>query len=362
MTRRTTIVIEITLWLAGTLCAGCGADAHEDKSAPDAPPGMVWIPGGEFTMGSDTPDAWLAERPAHHVRVEGFFIDRTEVTNEQFAKFVEAAGYVTVAERPVDWEELRKQVPSGTPKPPDESLQPGSLVFKPPDQPVDLDDFSQWWAWTPGAGWRHPEGPGSNLDGRLDHPVVHVAWEDAAAYAKWAGKRLPTEAEWEFAARGGLDDARFCWGDEPPSETEPQANIWQGEFPNRNTEADGHARTAPVGSFAPNGYGLYDMAGNVWEWCADWYHAGHHRLQAGLADGAVAQHQQPAQSWNPNSPYEKQRVTKGGSFLCHASYCASYRPSARRGTAFDTGLAHVGIRCVMSSTVQEESETSGGDS
>ncbi len=326
-----------------------------------APPGMRWIPHGEFTMGSTDPAAPANERPAHRVRLAGFWIDEHEVTNAQFRAFVEATGYVTVAERPVDWEELRKQLPPGTPRPPDEALRPGSLVFVPPPGaagPAPLDRYDLWWRWTPGANWRCPEGPGSTIEGRDDHPVVHVAWEDAAAYATWAGKRLPTEAEWEYAARGGLDGARFTWGDEPPSDTgEPRANIWQGRLPILNTGRDGWERTAPVGSFAPNAYGLYDMAGNVWEWCSDWYRADAYAApsRAPASDAAAAgssacciDPQGPARSFDPADPYAPKRVTRGGSFLCHESYCESYRPAARRGTPPDTGMSHLGFRCVLS--------------
>jgi len=340
-----------------------GREGNDDRAearpaADNEPQGMVWVPGGEFTMGSDAAKAWRAEHPAHRVRVDGFWMDATEVTNQQFAAFVEATGYVTVAERPVLWEELKKQLPPGTPKPPDEALQPGALVFQETPGPVNLRDYSQWWTWTTGANWRHPEGPGTDLQGRWNHPVVHVAWEDAVAYAEWAGKRLPTEAEWEFAARGGLDGKAYVWGDEPASEAEPRANIWQGEFPHTNTEADGFVRTAPVATFKPNGYGLHDMAGNVWEWCADWYRADQNarRARTALANEAklIENPESPAHCWNPSAPHEQQRVTKGGSFLCHVSYCESYRPSARLGTAADTGLSHVGFRCVMSPATWKE--------
>ena len=241
------------------------------KSPADGPPGMVWVGGGEFTMGTDSDLGWPDEKPAHRVRVDGFWMDEHEVTNAQFRAFVEATGYVTTAEKAPRLEEVMAQLPPGSPPPPKENLVPGSLVFTPPAGRVNLDDVSQWWAWTPGANWQHPEGPGSSIEGKDDHPVVHVSWDDAVAYARWASKRLPTEAEWEFAARGGLDGQPYVWGNERPSDTQIHANIWQGEFPHQNTVKDGFARTAPVQSFLPNGYGLYDMAGNVWEWCADWY-------------------------------------------------------------------------------------------
>jgi formylglycine-generating enzyme required for sulfatase activity len=325
----------------------------------DAPPGMVWIEGGEFSMGSTDPLARPDEAPVHRVRVDGFWMDTTELTNAKFAEFVKATGYKTVAERPVDWEELKKQLPPGTPKPDDKMLLPGSLVFTPPDQPVDLRAHEQWWTWTTGADWQHPEGPSSSIDGKNDYPVVHIAYEDAVAYCAWAGKSLPTEAQWEFAARGGLDHKVNVWGNEPVDAT--RCNIWQGHFPDKNTATepggDGFARSAPVKSFAPNGYGLYDMAGNVWEWCSDLYRPDTYarRLleldQAGKkgSDRVAVNPTGATRSYdprNPNSP--ESRVHRGGSFLCNDSYCASYRPSARMACPPDTGLQHLGFRCVMS--------------
>jgi sulfatase modifying factor 1 len=305
---------------------------------------MLWMPGGEFVMGTNSKLGWPDEKPAHLARVDGFWMDNTEVTNAEFRAFVDATGYQTTAERPPSLEEIMAQSPPGTPEPPKEKLVAGSLVFTPPTAEVDLRDFSQWWIWTAGANWQHPEGPDSDLAGRADHPVVHVSWDDAAAYANWAGKRLPTEAEWEFAARGGLADKIYVWGDEPP--TAKSANLWQGEFPARNTADDGFRGTAPVKSFAPNGYGLFDMAGNAWEWCSDYYDRGlHERLAAGpLPVNPVG----PSKTIDTLRPYEIQRVQKGGSFLCHESYCLRYRPSARHGGAPDTGMSHLGFRCVMS--------------
>ncbi|WP_262385929.1 formylglycine-generating enzyme family protein [Hymenobacter sp. BT491] len=313
---------------------------------PDSaqPAHMVRIPAGEFLMGTDAENSFANERPAHLVRVAAFWMDEHEVTNAEFARFVAATGYVTAAEQPVDWEQLRAQLPPGTPRPGPEALAPGALVFTPPAQAVSLDDVAAWWRWVPGASWRHPEGPASTLRGRAQHPVVQVSWTDAAAYARWAGKRLPTEAEWEYAARGGLAGKRFAWGNTPPDDRHPQANIWQGDFPYRNTRTDGFAGTAPVKSFAPNGYGLYDMAGNVWEWCADWYRADTHVTLARL--GSCENPHGPQASLDPDEPATPKRVTKGGSFLCHVSYCESYRPSARRGSDPAAGLSHVGFRCV----------------
>lgn len=331
---------------------------------PDAPmlrgrdaarPGMVWIPGGEFLMGSTDPLARPDESPVHRVRVDGFWMDATEVTNAKFAEFIAATGYRTIAERPVDWEEMKKQVAEGTPKPDESMLQPGSLVFTPPDHPVDLAGYEQWWTWTLGADWRHPEGPGSTIEGREQHPVVHIAYVDAVAYATWAGKRLPTEAEWEFAARGGLDGKINVWGDDPVDGS--RCNIWQGHFPDRNTAEDGFVRSAPVRSFQPNGYGLYDMAGNVWEWCSDLYRPDTYarRLIEVGKDGVAVNPQGPAKSLDLRNPHAPEsRVHRGGSFLCNDSYCASYRPSARMACPPDTGLHHLGFRCVLDREVSHE--------
>jgi len=313
--------------------------------AGDALPGMVWIPGGEFTMGTNSELGWPDEKPAHRVQVDGFWIDSTEVTNARFREFVEGTGYVTTAEKPPDLDEIMSQVEPGTAPPTKEQLVPGSLVFTPPGVNVGLRDFSQWWKWTPGANWKHPEGPGSDLAGRDDHPVVQVSWDDAAAFARWAGQRLPTEAEWEFAARGGLSDKPYVWGDAPPTDKAPRANIWQGSFPNENTAADGFARTAPVKSFAANGFGLYDMAGNVWEWCSDWYDR---ELYGRRVDEIVVNPPGPSRSIDPSRPFTPQRVQRGGSFLCNDSYCSRYRPSARHGSSPDTGMSHVGFRCAKS--------------
>jgi formylglycine-generating enzyme required for sulfatase activity len=319
-------------------------EPEASKPPPEAPPGMVWIPGGEFTMGTDAEQAWPEEKPAHRVRVDGFWMDETEVTNAQFAEFVKATGYVTTAEKPPVLEQIMNQVRPGTPPLPKESLVPGSMVFTPTDGPTDLRDSTQWWQWVKGADWRHPEGPGSNIEGREKHPVVHVSWHDAVAYARWAGKRLPTEAEWEFAARGGLDGKYYVWGDEPFSREKPQANIWQGTFPYKNTKEDGFERTAPAKSFPPNGYGLYDMAGNVWEWCHDWHQADLYQERAGR--GVIANPRGPAYGFDPSRHERELRVLRGGSFLCDDSYCLRYRPSARHASTPDSGMSHVGFRCV----------------
>jgi formylglycine-generating enzyme required for sulfatase activity len=313
----------------------------------EPPPRQIWIPGGEFRMGSDADLAWPDEKPAHLVRVDGFWMDETDVTNAQFRTFVEATGYVTTAEKPPDVNEIMRQLPPGSPPPPPENCVPGSLVFRKTAGPVDLRDFSQWQHWTPGASWRHPEGPESNIDGRDDHPVVHVSWDDAAAYAKWAGRRLPTEAEWEFAARGGLDGKPYVWGDDKPgADGKWQCNIWQGKFPYENTAADGFERTAPVKSFAPNGCGLYDMAGNVWQWCDDWYDPQLYSRRAGQA--AVVNPRELTCCSAPGQASVLQRVQRGGSFLCCDDYCSRYRPSARHGCTPDTGASHIGFRCAQS--------------
>lgn len=317
---------------------------------------MIYIPGGTFTMGSTDSLARPDEQPTHEVTLHGFWIDQTEVTNAQFRAFVDATGYLTIAERPVDWEELKKQAPEGTPKPADELLVPGSLVFVPPSVSpgARLENLS-WWQWTPGANWKHPEGPGSSIDGRDNHPVVHVAWPDAVAYATWAGKRLPTEAEWEYAARGGLTGATNAWGSEPIDPT--RANTWQGLFPIMNAREDGFDRTAPVGSFPPNGYGLVDMSGNVWEWCADLYDAGHYADRV-RAEAINTNPRGPAAARDPRNPLSADsRVQRGGSFLCNDSYCASYRPAARMGCASDTGMSHVGFRCVKDADASQSHQT-----
>jgi sulfatase modifying factor 1 len=317
------------------LCVICGgAAAHE---------GMVWIPGGEFTMGCVEPIARPDERPLHRVRVDGFWMDETEVTNAQFRAFVEATGYVTTAEQKPRVEEIMAQLPPGTPPPPPELLKPGALVWRMP-QSAERAAPVQLWEWTPGASWRHPEGPGSTIAGKDDYPVVQVSWDDAVAYAAWAGKRLPTEAEWEYASRGGKEGETYPWGAAAPKDLRPVANIWQGTFPYENLETDGFGLAAPVKQFPPNGYGLYDMAGNVWEWCADWYRADAYAARA-TAEVSVNP-KGPEKSWDPDEPTVPKRVQRGGSFLCHESYCASYRNAARMKCSPDTGLIHSGFRCV----------------
>jgi len=314
--------------------------------ARTAHPGMIWIPGGTFRMGADDAQALPDESPAHAVTVDGFWIDATEVTNAQFAAFVKATGYITTGEKKPDWAELQKELPPGTPKPDESLLVPASLVFSPPDHPVPLDDYSQWWAWKKGASWRHPHGPGSNINGKGNYPVVHISWYDAIAYCNWAGKRLPTEAEWEYAARGGLPASAYPWGDEPVNTGKPKGNFWDGHFPDKNTVADKFYYTAPVKSFAPNGYGLYDMAGNVWEWCADYYSSNYY--SSINRPGGIKDPRGPEKSDDPAEPYAKKRVIRGGSFLCNTSYCLGYRVARRMKSTEDSGMEHLGFRCVSS--------------
>ena len=318
-------------------------DSNHSKAGTAGHDEMVWIDGGEFSMGAADKDGREDEYPVHTVCVKGFWMDATEVTNAQFAKFVEATGYITTAERKPDWEELKKQVSADTPRPADSLLVASSLVFTPPAHAIELTDASQWWRWTKNADWRHPQGPGSTIKGKENYPVVHISWDDANAYAKWAGKRLPTEAEWEYAARGGLQAQPYTWGTEEPEHRTPKANIWQGHFPDNNTNWDGYKRLAPVKSFLPNKKGLYDMAGNVWEWCQDWYRPDYYQQ---VADKVTQNPTGPSSSHDPNAPNMPKRVVRGGSFLCHESYCASYRVSARMSTSPDTGLEHTGFRCV----------------
>ncbi len=313
------------------------------------PEGMVWIPGGELKQGAVPQDkmAMQHEKPAIDVLVDGFFMDITEVTNAQFEKFIKETGYVTTAERAIDWEELKKQVPEGTEKPHDSVLQPGALTFKKTKTSVpNLYDFSQWWNWTIGADWKHPNGPESNIIGKEDYPVVQISYEDALAYCQWAGRRLPTEAEWELAARGGTGGTTFFWGDDV-TVLQEKANTWEGEFPVTNTKADGFEFRAPVKSYPPNDYGLYDMAGNVWEWTSDWYNTNYYK-EAKATDEVQKNPQGATNPFTPNNPYAKEKVIKGGSFLCSASYCASYRVSARMGSSMDSSLEHIGFRTVAS--------------
>jgi formylglycine-generating enzyme required for sulfatase activity len=306
---------------------------------------MARIPGGTFRMGSE--DFYPEESPVHEVAVDGFWMDCYDVTNEQFARFVEATGYLTLAERPLN--------PADFPGAPPENLVPGSMVFHKTAAAVDLHNYVNWWAWVPGTSWRKPFGPASSLEGIEQHPVVHVAYEDAEAYARWAGKDLPTEAEWEFAARGGLDGKKFTWGDDDFPGGKAMANSWQGEFPWQNLLVDGYERTSPVGSFPANGYGLYDMAGNVWEWTSDWFVARHADEIVKSCCGPAVNPRivSPDKSYDPGLPQFKipRKVVKGGSHLCAPNYCLRYRPAARQPQMLDTGMSHVGFRCIVRDTV-----------
>ncbi len=340
----------LTLSLIGVVLISCVPSSPPDEKE------MILIPGATFQMGTDDPTAQANERPSRKVVIDAFWIDTTPVTNREFKLFVEETGYVTTAEKPLDWEVMKKQVPPGTPKPPASAMAPGSLVFHATRGPVNLNQYSEWWKWTAGANWRHPEGPGSSIDDRWDHPVVHVSWYDANAYAQWAGKRLPTEAEWEVAARGGTTSGRFNWGDTFRPEGRFMANTWTGTFPYDNNQKDGYEKTSPVGSFPANGYGLYDMAGNVWNWCSDLYAVDVHAQAARSEDKSCCINPTgPEKTVDPQAPnVGEQRVIKGGSFLCHLDYCESYRPTARRGNTPDTGTSHTGFRCVRSASVEND--------
>lgn len=303
-------------------------------------PGLVWIPGGTFRMGSDR--FYAEEGPIHSVGVSGFWMDAVPVTNAQFARFILETGYLTLAERPLN--------PADFPGADPGLLVPGALVFQPPARRVGLDDFTRWWSYRPGANWRHPLGPESSLEGLEQHPVVQVAYEDAVAFARWAGKVLPTEAEWEFAARGGLDGAVFAWGDEECPGGSFLANTWQGEFPWQNLQLDGYERTSPVGAFPPNGYGLYDVTGNIWEWTCDWYRPRHPR--DAMKPCCVPMNPLSTvreESCDPLTPWTRipRKVIKGGSHLCAPNYCFRYRPAARSPEAIDTATCHIGFRCII---------------
>ena len=318
---------------------GSGAVASVQAAGPGRQPGpdMVWIPGGIFLMGSD--HHYPEEAPAHQVTVDGFWIDRHTVTNAEFARFVHKTGHVTLAEQAAD--------PAAYPGAQPELLVPASTVFRSPGRPVDLGDPYNWWTYVPGADWRHPQGPASSIKKKPDHPVVHVAWADVQAYAAWAGKELPTEAEWERAARGGLEGATYAWGDELNPGGRWMANTWQGEFPTENLKLDGYTGTAPVGRFPANGYGLVDMIGNVWEWTSDWYQA-HRELVHACCTPHNPGGGSPEHSTDPSDPAAiGRRVMKGGSHLCAPNYCRRYRPAARMAQAVDTSTSHLGFRCVV---------------
>jgi len=317
-----------------------------------APAEMVWMPGGEFAMGAVVNGRGSCEmampsndaEPIHRVRVDGFWMDKTVVTNEQFEKFVRATGYITIAEHAPTKEEF--------PTAPSENLVAGSVVFSPPDHEVPLNDHLQWWSYVKGANWRHPLGPGSDIKDKKKYPVVQIAYPDAEAYAKWAGKRLPTEAEFEFAARGGLSGKTYVWGDEFRPNGKWMANTWQGNFPVKDAGKDGFAGIAPVKSFPPNGYGLFDMAGNVWQWCSDWYRPDYYARLA-KAESVAINPQGPDSSFDPSEPNEKKRVHRGGSFLCNDQYCSRYIVGTRGKGEVNTGTNHLGFRCVKDKAPKE---------
>lgn len=337
------LVIGLMVGAAAAFLATRQGDLLEGNAPGPAPKGMVWIPGGTYTMGSELKDSRFKDaKPLHEVSVTGFWMDACEVTNDQYAEFVAATGYKTVAERKPEKAEIMSKARPGAREPTEAELVPGSVVFTPPPVPVPLNQGEDlWWAWVPGAYWKQPEGPGSNLNGRGQHPVVQIAWDDAVAYCEWAGKRLPTEAEWERAARGGHHQQDFVWGsDEPGIGGAWQCNIFQGHFPDFNSKADGHERTAPVGHFPANTYGLHDMAGNVWEWCSDWYAPEYYKNSPRLNPKG------PTSSADPERDFNEMRVQRGGSFLCSFGFCARYMPGGRgRGDPL-TGMSHVGFRCV----------------
>jgi formylglycine-generating enzyme required for sulfatase activity len=316
-----------------------------DSALVPAPPGMVWIPGGEFMMGAQYDPqgndvcmrATYDSRPIHQVHVDGFYMDKTDVTNDGFARFVEATGYVTVAER--------TPRPEDFPGAPAGNLIPGSVVFTPPSESVPLNNHFRWWSYVAGANWRHPLGPASDIRGKGQYPVVHVAYEDAAAYAAWAGKRLPTEAEWEFAARGGLAGKVYAWGDLFRPGGHWMANTHQGQFPTRDTGADGYAGIAPVAQYPANKYGLYDMAGNVWQWTSDWYRPDYYQ-QLATAGGVTRNPNGPESPNDPSEPTQPKKVQRGGSFLCTDQYCSRFAVGTRGKGEVSTGTNHLGFRCV----------------
>ena len=312
-----------------------------EKKSDNNYSGMILIKGDTFLMGSNDSEGHPDERPMHEVKINSFWIDITEVTNLQFKEFVDATGYITTAEMKPDWNELKKDLPPNTPKPDESLLVPASLVFKKNENITNLNNHTQWWNWVKGANWRHPGGEGTSIDGKDNHPVIHVSWFDAMAYAEWKGRRLPTEAEWEFASRGGLKNNKYSWGNDP--NLSKYANTWEGIFPKNNIKIDGFESTSPVKSYPPNNYGLYDMSGNVWEWCSDLYNFNYYStLSNTIADNPKG----PEKSFDPNEPYSEKRVVRGGSYLCSKSYCTGYRNSMRMKSTPDTGSMHTGFRTV----------------
>ena len=329
-----------------TLIFSCDDVTKTVESSFINPEGMIWVEGKSYTKGAKNNDAFamMREKPSHEVYIDGFFIDATEVTNNQFEKFVDETGYITVAEREIDWEEMKKNLPVGTPKPHDSILQPGSLIFNDQIKTVEnMENYFQWWRWQTGANWKAPKGPGSSIENKGNFPVVHIAYEDAIAYCDWANRRLPTEAEWESAAQGNYKNAVFPWGDDV-NLLNSNANTWQGNFPIKNESIDGYEMVAPVKSFPANSIGIFDMVGNVWEITDDLFNVNYY---SEISTETELKNLKGASScYNPSNPYEIQYVMKGGSFLCHDSYCASYRISARMGVSIDSGSDHTGFRTV----------------
>ena len=305
--------------------------------------GMIFINGGEFEMGGDNNQAMQDEFPKHTVLVNSFWMDETEVTNNQFRKFIEETGYVTTAEKAIDWNEIKKILPPGTPKPNDSLLSPASLNFYQTDT-ENLNDYSQWWRLEKNSNWRHPFGKDSDINDKGNHPVIHISWDDASAYCEWAGKRLPTEAEFEYASRGGLKNNIYSWGNEPVFQGILKANIWEGKFPSNNNLNDQYYYTSPVKSFPPNAYGLYDLGGNVWEWCSDWYHSDYYSMNS---KNITINPKGPTKGFDPNEPYSPKKVMRGGSFLCNDSYCSGYRNSMRMKSTPDSSSLHAGFRTVV---------------
>ena len=333
-------------FLISLLFFSCSNVEKTENISFETPEGMVWVEGKSYTKGAKKNDiyAMMREKPSHEVYIDGFYIDITEVTNNQFKKFVDETGYITIAERKIDWEEMKKSLPSGTPKPHDSILQPGSLIFNDKLKKVNnMNNYFQWWRWQTGANWKAPKGPGSNIENKGNYPVVHIAYEDAKAYCEWANRRLPTEAEWESAAQGNYKNAVFPWGDDL-NLLNSNANTWQGDFPVKNESLDGFNMIAPIKSFPPNSIGIFDMVGNVWEITDDLFNVNYYSelsLETELKNLKGA-----SSCYNPSNPFEIQYVMKGGSFLCHDSYCASYRISARMGVSVGSGSDHTGFRTV----------------
>ncbi|QZT39107.1 formylglycine-generating enzyme family protein [Halosquirtibacter xylanolyticus] len=316
---------------------------------------MVYIPEVTYTMGArDIKFARADEYPTHQVKLDAYYIDKHLVTNAEYAAFVEATGYVTTAEKAPTWEELKQYAPPGTPKPADSLLIAASLVFTPPNHPVSFNDATIWWSWRGGASWRHPQGPNSDIKGKENHPVVQVSWFDAMAYAKWAGKRLITEAEWEYAARGGHEDYIYSWGNQRINEGMPKANSWDGAFPYRNDLKDGFYDTSPVDQYPPNGFGLLDMAGNVWEWTNDWYRNDYYQTCKGQGVMHNPKGVSREASFDPNEPGVPKKAQRGGSYLCNDSYCSGYRSASRMKSSPDSGMPHLGFRCAVSASSMKQ--------